>query len=297
MKIEPGKFDLTPEVHKQLVRNLVKRTKEFTPESITAGKDWYPGGQEDSEYIGSEAGVGRLGGAAILGKLSSGTEWGKNRMMGLQLLRITDKQHSLIRRAGELPGDEGKVLRRRAGLSGTPLNLQTTANILDALKVRNNDVKPLEVFKENPNGSRKTSDFTKTLDTGGAHPFATIDTHAYDAALDSYHIKYGVGNEHLAKAGVYNFMQNVYAHAHAHALKQGLVPSDTTVADFQAMHWTHQINNKVKVNTRAASTAKAAITQTTNLLAENPTLDPSSHGLRPIVTRSAHFEAGLGEGK
>lgn len=297
MKIEPGNFDLTPEVHKQLVRNLVKRTKEFTPESITAGKEWYPGGQEDSEYIGESAGTGRLGGAAILGKLSSGTEWGKNRMMGLQLLRISDKQQRLLTRASEMPGDAGKVLRQRAGLPGTPLNLQTTSNILDALKVRNKDVEPLDVFKEKPTGSRKTSDFTKTLDTGGAHPFATIDTHAYDAALDNYHIKYGVGNEHLAKAGVYNFMQNVYAHAHAHALKHGLVPSDTTIADFQAMHWTHQINNKVKVNARAASTAKASITQTTNLLAENPGFDPAAHGLRPIVTRTEHFAGGAGEGR
>jgi hypothetical protein len=196
-----------------------------------------------------------------------------------------------------MSGDESKTLRARAGLTGTPLHLQTTANILDALKVRNNEVDPMDVFKEKPNYSRKTSDFSYTLESGGAHPFATIDTHAYDAAMDNYHIPYDTGNNHMKKAGVYNFMQNVYAHAHAQALKQNLIPSDTTVADFQAMHWMHHINNKIKVNPLAARTAKANITQTGNLLSTHPELDPSTHGLAPIILRSAHFTTGSGEGR
>jgi hypothetical protein len=232
-------------------------------------------------------------------------------MMGLQTLKLDDKAVNLLQRGqtiGKEMKAEGKTpedikaattaLRARAGLPGTPLNLQTNDNIVKALQVRNNEVaNPLDIFSNKANGPRKTRDFTETLATGGDHSHATIDTHAYDAALNNYHIEYGIGNKHLKKAGVYNFMQNAYATAHAHALKKNLIPSDTTIADYQAMHWVHHINNKVKVNPRAAATAESSVTQTTNLLNRYPDLDPVTHGLKPIITRNQHFDTGSVEGR
>jgi hypothetical protein len=302
MKVEPGNFELTPEVHSHLVRNLLKRTKQFTPESVTAGKDWYPIGHEYSQHIGEESGAGTLGGAAILGKLSAGTEWNKNVLQGMQVLNVTDRQANLIRRASEISKESGeenaKQLRARAGLVGTPLNLQTSSNIDAAIKVRNKEVdNPMDVFTEKLSGARKTSDFTYSLASAGEHNAAPVDTHAYDAAMDDYHIPYGTGNNHMKKAGVYNFVQNVYADAHQKALKQGLVPEGTTLPDFQAMHWVHHINNKIKINKNAAKSAKAQTTQTVNLLAAHPDLNPAGKGLPALATRNDHFYAGTGEGK
>lgn len=311
MQVEPGNFDLTPEVHAQLVKNLTKRAKQFSPQSITAGKDWYVGGYEDSSYIGEQSGGSVLSGAAILGKLSAGTEWGKNRMMGLQLLGMSDRHANFIRRAHEIAKEnDGKeaatALRRRAGLPGTPLDLQSSMNIDSALRVRNKEyADPMDAFTIKPTGANKTPDFTMGLATAGQHHVPAIDTHAYDAAMDSYHITYGVANKHLAKKGVYNFMQNVYADAHKVALKHKLIPEGTTLPEFQAMHWVHHINNKVEVNAGAARTAKANVTQNANLLRNNPTLDPTVHGLRPLVTREVaspissndHFSMGSAEGR
>jgi hypothetical protein len=295
--VEAGKFEQTPEVRSQLVSNLVARTKQFTPETISAGKEWYKSGQKDSAYLGEKFGGSTLSGAAALAKLSSGTDWNKNRMMGLQLIHVDDKATSLIHRAAEITGDKEhtKNLRRRAGLPGTPLDLQTNTNISAALKVRDNEVSdPMSIFKINKNTSNKTPDFAHALATGGSHDKPVIDTHAYDAALDSHHIIYGTGNTHLAKAGTYGFLQGAYTEAHAHSLKHGLIPSDTTVSDYQAMHWTHQINAKVNTNPRAAATAKASETQTRNLLNKNPQFNPETHGLSALTLRRKAFEEGSG---
>jgi hypothetical protein len=296
--LEPGKFEQTPEVRSQLVANLIARTKQFTPETVSAGKEWYKSGQRDSAYLGEKFGTSTLSGAAALAKLSSGTDWNKNRMMGMQLLTVNDRATSLIHRAAEISGDKEHTqnLRRRAGLPGTPLDLQTNSNISAALKVRDNNVSdPMSIFKIKKNTSNKTPDFAQALATGGQYDKPVIDTHAYDAALDSHHIIYNTGNKHLAKAGTYGFLQGAYAEAHAHSLKHSLIPSDTTVSDYQAMHWTHQINQKVNVNPRAATTAKATETQTKRLLDENPQFNPETHGLSALTLRRKAFEEGSGK--
>lgn len=298
--IEAGKFDQTPEIHSQLVANLVKRTKQFTPDTVSSGKEWYRSGQRDSDFLGKGFGRDTLSGAAALAKLSASTDWNKNRMMGMQLLHVNDKSTGLIHRAAEISREAGpeqtKTLRRRAGLPGTPLDLQSSANISSALKVRDNEVSdPMEIFKINKNKSNKTSDFAHALATGGHYDKPVIDTHAYDAALDDHHIIYGTANTHLGKAGTYKFMQGAYAEAHAHSLRHGLIPSDTTVSDYQAMHWLHQINTKVNVNPRAAATAKASETQTRNLLERNPQFDPAKHGLSSLSLRQRAFQEGSGK--
>jgi len=305
MALEPGKFELNDVSHKQIVNNLIHRTKQLTPESVSQGGAWYKSGNQDAEYLSSQFGGGTLGASSAIAKLSASTDWNKNRMMGLQLPNIDDRSTKLIHRSAEIgkemrsegrSADEIKgatsALRRRAGLPGTPLSLQTSDNISAALKVRDDEVDhPLDIFKIKKNGSNKTPDFAMALATAGHHPAAVIDTHAYDAAMNSYHIPYGTGNTHLAKAGVYSFMQNAYADAHQKALKQKLVPEGTSLSDFQAMHWMHQINNKVQVNAKAARSANANITITGNLLRNNPEFDPANHGLAPISLRTAHLDA------
>jgi len=325
MTLEPGKFELTPENHAKLVSNLLKRTKEISPEHVAGGKTWYPEGQKDSSYIGQElSGRDTESGAAILGKLSASTEWRVNRMMGLQIPTISDKQFGLIKKGAEISKearsikgskeeaqpekdiakDETNQIRRVAGLGGTPLNNQTLENVHQALRVRNNEVEnPMSIFTQKETGANKTPDFAKTLATGGKHNLAVIDTHAYDAALNSYHVPYGVANTHLAKKGVYSFLQNAYAEAHQKALKQKLIPEDTSVGDFQAMHWVHHNINKAKLNENAGRSAKAGDTRLVNLLKNNPHLNPASHGLSPIViggqpvlgTRSEAFKLGGAE--
>jgi hypothetical protein len=216
-------------------------------------------------------------------------------MQGLQLLDVTDRQRNLVTRALEIQKsggkDEATALRRRI-FGGTPLGNANLLNVDAALRVRNKEVAdPMDIFNIKKNTSNKTPDFAQAVATGGKNPSAVIDTHAYDAALDDYNIKYGTANTHLAKAGTYKFMQSVYSTAHAHALRKGLIPSDTTISDFQAMHWVHQINNKVSRNPSAARTAKATVTITNNLLENNPQWNPAGHGLAGVVTRAHHLKA------
>jgi hypothetical protein len=296
-------FNQTPYAHAKLVDNLLQRNHSFTPETISSGKSWYGSGQEDANYLGEKMGRDTLAGGAVIGKLSARTGWNANRMMGLQLLRVSDKQEGMVRRGAELVKEVGpeaaEGLKRRIGFKGTPLGGQSLENIDAALKVRSGEAKdPLSIFTIKNNGSsNKTSDFAVQLAEGGKHPNQVIDTHAYDAALDDYNIKYGTANKHLTKSGTYSFMQSVYNTAHAKALKAGLVPSDTTPAEYQAMHWVHQITNKPSFNASASRSAKAEITKTGNLLTNNPQDNPASHGLPPIVfrdPRSIAFNEGAG---
>lgn len=293
---EKPMFNQTPYAHAKLVDNLLGRTRQFAPETVVGGKSWYKSGQEDAEYLGQKMGRDAIAGGAVLGKLSSRTDWNINRMMGLQLMDLSDKQVNLIHQGAELSRTAGakatSAIRRRAGLSGTPLSGQALPEISAAIRVRDNEVdNPLDIFKKKETGSNKTLDFSQALATGGKHEGTVIDTHAYDAALDDYNVKYGTGNRHLERSGTYKFMQSVYNTAHSKALKAGLIPSDTTANEFQAMHWLHQINNKVHYNQNAATTAKANVTKTTNLVNNNPQYDPAAHGLAPLAIKTSHLTA------
>jgi hypothetical protein len=307
--IEPGKFELTPDVHKQMVKNLVKRTKAFTPESVKAGGSWYPEAKLDAESIGSDIGRDTTAGGAILSKLSSKTFWGANRLMGQQILHLNDRQASLITRAStEKDSDKRASLMDRANLTGTPLKPQGTKEIAAALSVKSGEAEdPMSIFKARANISQKTPDFATAVSTGGKTTAAPIDTHAYDAALDSYQVPYGTGNEHMKKPNVYHFIQNAYAQAHQVSLEKGLIPKDTSLADYQAMHWVHHLNNKALTNENSGRTQKTNVTKLQNYLTRSPHLDPSAKGLPPITvnvggvsqvitapSRRSHFDLGAG---
>lgn len=308
MALTPGNFELNQRNHNTIVKNLLKRTGELSPEAIKGGSSWYPSAQRDADFIGSESGQGTLSGAAVLGRLSPGQDWDLNRVMGIQTLHLDDKATAAIRTAAELPREKDarlkelvKVERTRlrgvAGLPGTPLDAQTTDNIDKSLRVVSGGADPMSIFNIHPSKSRKVSDFALTIAAGGVHHDAVIDTHAYDAAMDSYTVPYNTGNDHMKKAGVYNFIQSAYARAHSEAIKRGMIPETMSMGDFQAAHWLHQKQGKQEVSARSSGTSRGTGGSLERMLAENPHLDPARLGLDPISSRSTHFTTGTGEGR
>jgi hypothetical protein len=308
--LEPGKWQLDDNSKKQMVSNLLNRTRKFTPETVASGSKWYPTGQEDSRYLGEKFGskTPEQSGAAALARLSPKQEWDINRMQGLQLLRTDDKAKSSLEKAVTvsketrasikgLPKEQAqpivekaleqtRSLRRKAGLAGTPLNEQSSDTIVRALRISHGEVSdPLghEVFPKKPaSAASKIEDFAHSLATGGKSHLFPVDFHAYDAAMDRTDLPADVGNAHMKTAGVYNHVQDAYREAHAHALRQNLIPSETTLGDFQAMHWIHHQGLKQSTNTRSGGRVTSGITRKLNYLKSNPDLDPVKHGLSPL---------------
>ena len=331
MTLEPGKWNAgDEEAHAELVNNLIKRTHQFTPDTIKNGAAWYGKAQQDAIHFGEVTGTGALGGGAAIGRLSGGTEFNLNRLQALQVPMLSPKQHkgleSIIKVQGEM-SEEGKgktkeekqalsekikdvtkPMRLKLGLGGTPLWHQTTPMTVDASRIAQGKIEdPMSVFGKPSTASNKTLDFAMGVGTGGTHPYVPIDTHAYDAAHDSYSLPYNTGNKHMSKVGVYAAIQSAYAQAHAHSLEHNLVPSNTTLADYQAMHWVHHIANKRVLNPASASSAKASETKVTNILQRHPEFDPvkfnlpalsTAADLAPsVISHKDHFSAGTGEGR
>lgn len=302
-KVQPGNFELDAYAHKKLVNHLLDRTRAWTPDSLNLGRSWYPSGKQDSSYIGKEVGGNISHGAAILAKLSPQTDWQMNRLKGLQTLSIGDKATSKIHEAAQLTGVENKPardkLRVEAGLPGTPLNYTPTSDISHVLRMRDTAKPSEDAFTKSnfsslgTNMSTKVPDFGMSLATGGHHEKPPVDVHAYDAAVNTLTAATSVAHTHLNKAHVYNFVQSAYVRAHAHAAKHGMIPSDMTLGDFQAVHWIHQQTQKVAANPKSMGAVKANATAVENYLKSSPSLDPASRGLAP-VTRLDHFLAGRG---
>lgn len=314
-KLIPGEWGPEdPGVHASLVRNLMKRTKEFTPETKASGGKWYGEAQADAAHFGDVTRTDITTGGAAIGRLSGGTEYNLNRLMALQIPRLTPIQSRAVRTAGRLsaegaPAEEVRKVRTAGGLERTPLWHQSARMGLDALRLAHGEFapEPTDVFGGRSTTSNKTLDFGLGVSTGGRHPSPPIDTHAYDAAHDSYQIPYGTAMSHTSKVGVYDAVQNAYASAHQKSLKAGLIPEDTTLADYQAMHWVHHIANKRVVNKRSATSAKAGETIIGNIVRHHPDLDPAKHGLPrlstsqdlsgSVISRNQHFGIGSGEGR
>ena len=302
-KIQPGNFELDRYAHSKLVTHLLDRTRSWTPETLKLGKSWYPTGQQDSAYLGKQVGGDERHGAAILAKLSPQTDWQMNRLKGLQTLTIGDKATAKIHEAAALTGEENKPardkLRVEAGLPKTPLNYTPTSDISNVLKMRDAASSTPEPFTKehfsaiDTNMSTKVPDFGKSLATGGSYEKPPIDVHAYDAAVNTLTAATSVAHSHLNKAHVYNFVQSAYVKAHSHSLKHGLIPSDMTLGDYQAVHWIHQQTEKVAVNPKSMGAVKANATAVQNYVSTRPDLNPTAHGLSPI-TRLDHFLAGQG---
>lgn len=302
-KIQPGNFELDQYAHKKLVQHLLDRTRAWTPDTLKLGKQWYPTGQQDSAYLGEKMGGNAAHGAAVFAKLSPQTDWQMNRLMGMQTLHIDDKATAKIHEAATLTGKENTEartqLRKEAGLPGTPLNHATTGDISSVLRMRDTASSTPDPFtKENfsklgTNYSTKVHDFGQSLATGGHYEKPPIDVHAYDAAVNTLTSGTDVAHGHLNKAHVYHFVQSAYVRAHAHAAKHGLIPSDMTLGDFQAIHWIHQQTQKVGANSNSLGAVRANARAVERYKTEMPHLDPERHGLAP-VSRLDHFLAGRG---
>lgn len=304
-KIRPGNFELDKYAHKKLVDNLLERTRSWTSSTVKAGQSWYPGGQEDSEYIGQQnKGNTRLG-AALLAKVSPQTDWQINRMKGLQFASMDDKATAKVHEAASLTGadnaDARKQLRKEAGLPGTPLNYTPTGDLSKALSMR--DEPKTEPFtKKNfptigTNVSTKIQDFGEALASGGKSHVVPIDVHAYDAAVNTLDAVQDISHQHLGKAHVYNFVHSAYAKAHSESIKQGLIPSNMTLGDYQATHWVHQQKSKAEANKRSSGAVSGNQKAVRTYLSNRPDLDPAKHNLQPIpgmASRKNHFDMGAG---
>jgi hypothetical protein len=248
-------------------------------------------------------GGGAAHGAAVFAKLSPKTDWQLNRMMGFQTLHIDDKAAATIHEAASLSGPENKPqrdeLRKKAGLPGTPLNNAATDTISHVLRLRDTAASTADPFtKDNFSAigttkSTKVPDFGMSLATGGHYEKPPIDTHAYDAAVNTLTSATEVAHSHLSKAHVYNFVQSAYVRAHAHAAKHGIIPSDMTLGDFQAVHWIHQQTQKVAANPKSMGAVRGNASAVERYRTTLPHLDPAKQGLSPI-TRLDHFLAGQG---
>jgi hypothetical protein len=297
-KLDPG-FELTAKNHETLVRNLLKRTREFSPQTVEEGTKWYPSGAEDAAHVG-EGDVNA--GAAILSKLSPQKDWTINRQMGLQLRAITAGQLAPLRQAFHEKADKEELTKVRSDVLGeSPLKNQTTLAILSADNIRQGDVKHDEAFRSKGAGSKKTGDFKTALGSAGEAPTAPIDTHAYDAALDRYDVPYGAGSEHMKTGQSYDFVKSAYTEAHRRAVKTKLVPKDMTLAGFQATHWLHHQLGKALESKKVEAQAYNAVRSGLKFAGRNPEWDPSTHNLQPLQTeeqlsgRLAHFAAGMSE--
>jgi hypothetical protein len=308
--LEPGKWEINDDSKSEMVKNLLTKTRQFSPDTIASGSRWYPTGQQDSQYLGQRFGASNpsQAGAAALARLSPKQEWDINRMQGLQLTRTDEKAKGYLEKALGIVkdtkaqvkdmSDEEKTpivakakeattaLRKKAGLAGTPLNEQSTDTVVRALKISQGEVSdPMghEVFPKKPASSAsKIEDFAHALSTGGQSHLFPVDFHAYDAAMNRTDLPADVGNAHMKTAGVYNHVQDAYREAHAHALRKKLIPSETTLGDYQAMHWLHHQGLKQSQNTRSAGRVTSGVTRKINYLKRNPDLDPVKHGLSPL---------------
>lgn len=100
------------------IRNLY----EATPREIReAAHGWYPAASHEAEYIGRGD---RHMGAGVMSALSPSTDWDLNRFMAHQLRGMSSRDEAAIR-----AGDRSVVAR-------SPLNHQSTENIVKALDIR-----------------------------------------------------------------------------------------------------------------------------------------------------------------
>lgn len=295
-KLNPG-FELTSKNHETLVRNLLKRTREFSSQTVEDGTKWYPSGAEDALHVG-EGNVNV--GAAILSKLSPQKDWTINRQMGMQLRALPTAELAPLRKSFHEKADKQELTRVRSDVLGeSPLKNQTTLAILSADNIRRGDVSPEEVFRSKGAGSKKTGDFKVALGSAGEAPTAPIDTHAYDAALDRYDVPYGAGSEHMKVGQSYDFVKSAYTEAHKRAVKTNLVPKDMTLAGFQATHWLHHQLGKAVESKRVEAQAYSAVRSGLKFAGRDPEWDPKTHNLQPLQTeeelsgRLSHFAAGM----
>lgn len=178
---------MTPAYLAGLTRNITTLHRQTEPHRVAQGRLWYPVAHD----IASEVGGGDTSrGAGMIATLSSGQDWDLNLLQADQMSRMGGRDFDKLARAQRRISDakgvsaeaheaaklQHKALRGEL-FRGTPLNNQSTANIVKAHRVQRGespaDVLPMSV---------KTGNFYRNIyDPSDPEP-VTIDTHAHDIA-------------------------------------------------------------------------------------------------------------------
>lgn len=205
---------IDPRVQRQHVRNIMNTYRDAPAETIRQGRDWYPRAHDIAQKVGR--GDARRG-AGMIAALSPNQDWDLNIAMAHQmsqtplrghqvaLLEQKARQHAAAsqavyaaeraaggsRKAGKglapahLYEAEDAARREhhavRADLfGGTPLNKQSSGNILRAESIRTGQANPEDVL---PMRVKTGNFYRNVLDPSDPHS-VTVDTHAHDIAIN-----------------------------------------------------------------------------------------------------------------
>lgn len=288
----------SPQRQAYVAKNLLGAFSSASPQERALGNRFYPDWNEDAQYLAQQAGVSPEHGAAMLARLSPQTEAEMNRMMGYQLLSIHDKQAQHIHESAALARQamgaprgsaerealvaESKAMRDKAGLQGTPLNLQASMNISAALRHRNGETTdPLSTL-----GQVKINDFGHAINDPRS-PRQVIDTHYHDAAMGRTDIPYKT-DRGLGAPGRYENFSHAADVAYEKAVGLGMLDPDKTPPNgFMGGVWYGQQQRKVNANPKAMKARKASESRIANFLrSSGAPWDPATHGQRPAVSHT-----------
>lgn len=191
-------MSLNPQQFGAAVQNI-RNIYEATPEEVRrSAHEWYPQAHQEAVHIGRGSAAQ---GAGIISALSPSTDWDLNRFMGHQLSGMSSADEAAIR-----SGDRSVITR-------SPLNHQSTENIVKALDIRAG-ADPFEALLspatydesvkdesgrvlKNEAGKRVTTrqvagyvpmkrwNFARNIAVPEDPDAVTIDTHAHDIAYGS----------------------------------------------------------------------------------------------------------------
>lgn len=188
-----------------LTRNVTNIFRDAPPATVRAGREWYPKAHDEAIAVGRASGGDHIRGAGIIAAVSPSMSWENNIPAAHQLAGLPDhhvhamglaneaqKQasheiaaHEAVLGKGNAPSHLYEAHARakqvhmasRSVLQGTPLNSQSTDNIVKAARIRSGE-SPESVLPQ----QKKTGNFYRNVaDPSDPHP-VTVDTHAHDAA-------------------------------------------------------------------------------------------------------------------
>lgn len=228
-------------------RNVTNIFRDAPAATKQAGREWYPKAHDEAVAVGRTAGGSTRTGAGIIAAVSPSMSWENNIPAAHQLAGLPDhhihamgmaneaqKQASREIKAHEQVLGEGNApahlyqqherarqahMASRAILQGTPLNNQSTDNIIKGARIRAGET-PESVLPQ----QKKTGNFYRNVaDPSDPHP-VTIDTHAHDAArMSKLPFK---TNRGLSAIGRYDHFADAYRAAtprvgesHAHVVQ------------------------------------------------------------------------------
>jgi hypothetical protein len=219
-----------------LTRNITNIYRDAPEATKVAGRQWYPKAHEEAASLGRNLGSDTRTGAGIIAAVSPSMSWENNIPAAHQIAGLSDrhiasmamanehqkaaasliKEHEKVGGKGSAPAhlyalhDEAHAVHMatRSPLSGTPLNSQSTDNIVKAARIRSGE-SPESVLPQR----LKTGNFYRNVnDPSDAHA-VTVDTHAHDAArMSKLPFKTDRG---LSAVGRYDHFAGAYRNAAA----------------------------------------------------------------------------------